>query len=422
MFVTKDTLPKLNLRFVTEADITDKEITESELRALDMIRFEDYQVEMSKTFVDFTRKATKDLAAENQDTLEKYNRILRICEGDHLAAINTLMYTDHQFRAEYNQLQGDNPRCQVDYSVTAARAGAKEFKAYRKASEQFRAAVVSTANPGVANTVDTTVSQAIMYRAENIGQILPEISKITIPYGDYEMPFYNKYSLGGYLSETGTVPDIQGDLDDATNGIKKTKWTPRDFALLLEQSFRTITKLSPAVLSQIFGFVAIALNSGMEYQAVSGPGTGQNESGMLTVATSVAFNGNAYLTSVDACSLVGSRNVVKKIMVMNERAWGEFKKLRVINKAYGDSIDSQKKMVDDVRVIVVPESTIPTVSNATSVLVGDLSHYLAVTTGELKEYILDNGKSLNRQTTYHVLRDARAIFTDSFAKFSLTVS
>lgn len=421
MFITKENLDGLNLRFVTVKDVEDKELTEREVRELEAARYEEHQIKAAKVFATRAKQVKELSDSANHNLLEKFNRYLEETSS-HITALDTLFYTDHEFRAAFNALQ-ENPKTMIDYTVTAARAGKAEYARYKKANERYsRAVEVTTANPGIANTIDTTVAQSIMWRAENIGQVLPEIAKITVPYGDYELPFYNKYSIAGYLTETGTVPDIQPDLDDATNGIKKTKWTPRDFALLFEQSFRSISKLSPAVLNQIFNFVSMALTTGMEYQAVSGPGTGQNESGMITVASAVTFNGNAYLTFVDACSAVGAKNVVNKVAFMNERAWGEFKKLRVINTAYRDAINVQKKMIDDIRVIVVPESTIPTSSNATNVVVGDPKHYLSVTSGELAEYKFDNGKVLNRQTTYHMLRDSKAIFSDSFARFPLTVA
>lgn len=413
------TIDLKNYRFITKEDLeTTPDMSTEQARQLEATRYTENQERLAKNFVEQARSLKDEKSA---DALTEFKRILEKT-GDHLTALDTFLYLNPSFRAEYNALQ-DNSKYQIDYSVTAAKASKREFKRYRAESEMFSRGSITTADaPGIANTLEITVAQSIMYRAENYGQVMPLLAKINIPFGDYDEPFYNKYSLAGYITEAGTVPDIQTDLNDATNGLKKTRWTPRDFALGLEQSFRSVKKLSPSILNEIFNFVSIALTSGMEYQALSGPGTGQNDSGIITVATAVPFSGNAYLTLIDANSLVGSKNVRKKVAFMNDRAWGEFMKLAVVNMAYNGVINVDKKTVNGIPVIVVPESAIPTVANVTSVVIGDPNHYLIATCGELSEYQLDTPKTLNRSTVYHVLRDGKARFADSFAKFSITVA
>jgi HK97 family phage major capsid protein len=413
-----------NYRYITSEDIetaktSETDFTEVEANKLEALRHQENQARLAREFV----AQTKDLAVErkNEDALTEFSRYLE-ATGDHLSALNTFLYLNPKFRAELNAEIADE-KARIDYCTTAALAGKQEYKRYVREAEKYTRAVITTADtPGLANTIQTTVAQSIIYRAEAYGQVIPLLAKVNVPYGDYQEPFYNKYSLAGYLTETGTVPDIQPDLNDATNGIKSVKWTPRDFALALEQSFRTVKKLSPSILNNIFEFVSIALTSGMEWQALSGPGTGLTDSGMITVATSVTFNTNAYLTFVDACSLIGSKNVRNKVAFCNDRAWGEFMKLAVINIAYSSVIDAKNKTINGIKVVVVPESAMPTTANVTSVVVGDPNHYLIATAGELSEYVLDSPKTLNRITAYHILRDGRARFADSFAKLSLTVS
>ena len=72
---------------------------------------------------------------------------------------------------------------------------------------------------------------------------------------------------------------------------------------------------------------------GYEFQAVSGPGTGVTDSGMITVGTAIAFDTNAYITAVNASTSVTSKNVptADQTYFMNAEAWGEYKKLRVMS-------------------------------------------------------------------------------------------
>ncbi len=409
-------------------DVNDEASIEKAV-ALNRKRYEDIQ---GKLALDFTKRAREinDAQKDNKDALELLNTCIRACQDNVVAGLDMFLYSNHEFRASLNaeminsRAQKDNKRALIDYTVTAARAGEDEFRSYVDNSKQFRALLTTADAPGAANTVDTTVSQSIVFRAENIGNVLPLLAKVNVPYGDYAEPYYNKYGMGGYLAEDGTIPDFNTALSDGTNGITKKTWTPKDYAYGLKQSFRSLQKLSPAILNQIFDLLAEALNLGMEYQAVSGPGTGVTDSGIVTVATSITYDTNVYITFVNACSNIGSKNVRNKTGIANAKAIGEFKKLRVIDRAYADVIvpNAMGVVVDGVQIIEVPETVIATSGSTTTVAVGDLNHYLLATSGDLKEYPFDNPESLQRFTAFHMLRHGQVRFADSFAKFSVTDS
>lgn len=399
-------------------------LSEVDAKAKNARNFEIEQISLAKEFTRQVKSISAGAQESNMTDLELLSRCIEQT-GDAVAGLDTFLYLRADYRAQINALNSDE-RTHIDYSITAIRAGEDQFVRYVQNAkghnrDNARGTSLTSEAPGLANTVDVTVSQSIFRRAENNGLVLPLLAKITVPYGDYAEPYYNKYSIAGYIAENGTIPDIGDDLIDASNGLKKQTWNPRDFALGLEQSLNSLTKLSPSILNEIFNLVAEGLTRGMEYQAISGPGTGTTDSGIVTVATSITFDTNAYITFINACSNVGSKNVFNKVAVMNERAWGEFKKLRVIDAAYRDSINTKEKMIDDVKVIVVSESVMPTASNVATVVVGDLSHYLVVTAGGLKQYERTDPRALKQFTAFHTLRDGGARMSDSFAKFALNV-
>lgn len=416
-FLSKEEIAGFDLE--NDADLT-------KARALESERFEENQRELAKRFVDEAENLEADVNARVKSDYAQLQRYFKATNGNLIAGLDMFLYNRPDYRAHLNRAlkEKGNDGAQIRYGVTAARAGKRAFSNYMEAEKPYTRALMTTVDdPGVANTVDVTVAQSILFRAENVGNVLPRIAKINLPFGDYEEPYYNKYGQAGYLTETGTVPDFNTYLSDATDGINKTKWTPRDFALGLKQSFRTLQKLSPSILNQIFEFIAIAMTSGMEYQAISGPGTGTTDSGMLLNATSITAGATDYDTFVDACSEIASKNVVNKVGFANAKAIGAFKKLRVVDRAYRDSIVPSEEglVIDGISVIEVPETIMATVTGVAEVVVGDPEHYLVVTSGSLNEYKDDSPESLQRFTAFHTLRDGGVRFADSFAKFSVNV-
>lgn len=419
-------LSKTKFRYLTDEELSkydDKNADHvREAKELDMKRFEKEQSDLSRAFVDRAQTVKRQSQSKNETDLEHLQRCIKECDNDTMAGLDLFLYQRADYRAEINNLN-QNSRTHLNYQVTAARAGEDSFNRYHEDQKRFLRTQYTTDAPGVANTVDVNVAQSIMYRAEANGKILPRIAKLTVPYGEYEEPYYDKYGMAGYLAENGQIPDFNTDLADATDGIKKNKWEPKDFAYGLEQSFRSLTKLSPSILNDIFKFLGYTFTAGAEYQAVSGPGTGSTDSGIITVATDVAFNTNVYVSFVDACSEVGSKNVINKISLMNEKLLGEFKKLRATNMAYRDiiKIENGRIYIDEVEIIVASETVLPTVAGVSTLLVGDLEHFLIVDSGQLKEYNNSDPKNLTQFTAFHTTRHGQARFADSFTKVSVTL-
>lgn len=424
MSLLQRAFPYLTEKELKEYDAENPDQVE-QARKLNEKRHEGALEEQSRSFAAIAKRTEQDLAKQNADQVEQLDTYVQRT-GDVVAGIDMFLYNNAEFRNELNYLLEQDYKRKggkvdyrpVSYERLAARAGEAEYKRYKRT-------MLTTDDPGAANTIDTTIAQNILFRAQSLGKVMPLLAKIDLPYGNYEEPYYNKYGVATYLAENGTIADFNTDLTDGTDGIKKTTWTPRDFALGLKQSFRSMKKLSPSIMADIFAFLQDALTTGMEYQAISGPGTGVTDSGMITVATSIAAAGNPYLTFVNAVSEVRSNRVQNVVAFMNAKAWGEFKKLRVTNEAYRDAIMvGENAAIDEVPVVVVDEAVSATTAgtpDTATVVLGDPSHYLVVTNGTLSQHRLDDPENLTRFTAFHILRDGAARFSDSFAKFTVNV-
>ncbi len=103
---------------------------------------------------------------------------------------------------------------------------------------------------------------------------------------------------------------------------------------------------------------------------------------------------------------------------MNAKTWRAFKKLQVINESYRALITGQS--LDTIPVVVVPETILATTTGSATVVLGDFSHYLVLTNGAMKQYQLDDPLAMNRATSYHFVRNGKARFADSFAKFTVS--
>jgi len=414
-----------NLPYLSETEIrsfTDNNELEK-AQALNNERYTAEQEALKQQFVENATKLSSDAKQKRSiDDQTEFAQYLRMA-GDPISALDVFLYNRADYRTAMNVLLEERGFKPISYLGFSAKHGSDSFRKYvsdEKMAGNTRASIYTSDAPGVGNTIDTTVSQSIMYRAENQGKILPLIDKINIPFGNYDEPYYNKYSTAVYLAENGTIPTIEGDLNDATNGIKKNSWTPRDFANGLKQSFKTLNNLSPSVLTQILSYLSDSLTRGMEYNAISGPGTGVTDSGVITVATSATVGSDIYETFQNALGAVESVNVATSNItaVMNAKTWRAFKKLKVINQAYRDAIGMTN--IEEIPVVVVPETIIATSTGSATVVVGDFKHYLAVTNGSLQKYQLDTPENLQRFTAFHILRDAGARFADSFAKFTVS--
>lgn len=416
---------KRNFPFLSEQEIETYSQTNdiNKARSLNEERFKKEQDDLKAAFVENAERTNTDkIRSKVIADGEQLKEYIKAAGNDELAGLDMFLYNRADYRNELNSLLvGKNDR-PISYLGFAAKAGSNSLARYMD-NDTFagnRAAITVAQNPGQANTVDVTIAQNITYRAENQGKIMPLIDKVNLPFGNYEEPFYNKYSIAGYLTETGTVPEIDTDLNDATNGIKKNQWVVKDFALGLKQSFRSLNNVSPSVLSQILNYLTDAMTRGMEFQAISGPGTGQTDSGVITVATAATVGADIYETFQNALAAVESVNVStdRITAVMNAKTWRAFKKLKVINNAYREAVGQTN--IEEIPVVVVPETIIATTAGAATVVLGDYNHYLSLTNGAMKKYELSDPMAMVKSTSYHVVRNGKARFADSFAKFTVS--
>ena len=414
-----------NFPYLSEAEAESfaKDSNLERASSLNQERYNHEQDELKAVFVENAERTNMDkIQKRSISDKDQINEYMKATGGNEMAALDMFLYNRADYRNELNLILNPDGIRSINYSGFAAKAGRTSFNRYLEAEKYSgnRAAITTAQNPGQANTIDITVSQNIAYRAENMGNIMPLIDKVNLPFGNYDEPFYNKYSIAGYLTETGTIPEMDTDLNDAANGIKKTQWVVKDFALGLKQSFRSLQNVSPSVLAQILGFLTDAMNRGMEFQAVSGPGTGQTDSGVITVATSATVGADIYETFQNALAAVESVNVRTSDItaVMNAKTWRAFKKLKVINQAYREAIGQTN--IEEIPVVVVPETIIATTANAATVVLGNFKHYLSLTNGGMQKYELTEPMAITKSSAYHLVRNAKARFADSFAKFTVS--
>src|SRR5574343_1362036 len=243
------TINKRDFPYLKESEIKSfsENITAETLqnaKNLNNLRFTQEQDQLTAEFVENAEKTHTDkIRNKVVSDGEELMRYVASAGGNELAGLDMFLYNRADYRNEINALLKGVSDRPIGYLSSAAKAGSNSLKRYLENEELAgkRAGAITTAdNPGIANTIDVTVSQNIAYRAENQGRIMPLIDKVNLPFGNYDEPYYNKYSIAGYLTETGTVPEIDADLKDATNGIKKNQWVVKDFALGLFQSFNRI--------------------------------------------------------------------------------------------------------------------------------------------------------------------------------------
>lgn len=339
------------------------------------------------------------------------------------AAVDVLMYNNAAFRAKYNTLvASEGPRAQVSYDVTAKVGNDSGY--FDDVKKFERAAPLDTAsNPGGANIIQTSLADTILYKMEKIGQILAAVAKDQVSYGDKEYPKMSAKAVGEFIDEntTGFTDIVPNSYEVATNGLTKVKFTPRDYGILASYSQRLLRKVTPATIKFFRDYEANALTRGIEQQILRGDGTGQNATGITGIATAVTFNGNAYLTFCDAVGILGAADTDNIQAVMHRKTWQEFKKLRVVNAAYRDSIDPKAMKIDDIPVIISNNAD-ASVATQGSIILGDMSHYMYVAQSGI-ETIEDKytNAATRKVNMYHTMSiDLGALIASSFATFPIT--
>jgi HK97 family phage major capsid protein len=278
-------------------------------------------------------------------------------------------------------------------------------------------------DPGGSNLVQTALADTILVKAEKTGQILALLSKDTIPYGNKEYPKYNAKTVGQFIDEsTSAYTDVvPNSFEDGTDGLDKVLFTPRDFGITASYTNRILKKVTPASIRFFREQEAKMITRGLERQALRGDGTGQNATGVVEVASSVSAAGNIYLTFNDAIGTLAANDTENIVAVMHRKTWQEFKNLRVINESYRASIDPKSLKIDDIQVIL-SNNTDSSVATTGNVLLGDFSHYMMTKQGTMEtiEDPYSNATTRKVNVTHTMLVDMGAMFSNSFAKFSVT--
>lgn len=380
------------------------------------------QAELAKRFAEQTNDLKNHVQKRSLDTDEALKFYIKET-GSVTAGIDALLYSDAKFRADFNNLPENrkNPLMQVGYDVTATLA---KDEIYAEGKRTYERSLDTASNAGGANIIQTSLADTIIFKSEELGQILSLVQKDTIPFGDIEYPRITAKAVAAPIDESTTAWTnmTATTYEVATNGLTKVKYTPRDFGLLAVYTKRLLSKVSPSAIAFFRNYEAQGITRGLEQQILRGSGSGVNYQGILGIATSVPFDTDAYVTLNNATGILGASDTNNLAAVMSRKTWARIKQLRVANDyAISRAIDPVEMMIDDIPVII---SNNINASEATSgnVIIGDFNHYLVVNTGTLETLEDPYSNASTRQVNvYHTQQvDMGALIPASFAIFTVT--
>jgi len=427
----KHTFDKSHFRFLTDAELdtySRQDTCDKDAKDLEAERFREHTRNVNGMFVDKANRLETNIARKSEDLTTTYTRYIRECAGDEAAALDMLLYTHPQLRAELNQERKEAP---INYLRMAYDAGKSEFRHYVNndphlsaqlgLDSMIRAATTSTAAPGQGNTLQTTVAQSIMYRVDEFSEVLNKVNKINLPYGNYDATKFNKYGVAGYITEGAATPDNTADLENNPDGINKVSYEAKQFGISFRTTWLSTKRISASVIAQQMRFTEQNIGRGEAYQILSGPGTGSNDSGVGVVGTAVPEGNNILDTLINACSFLESVNAKNMHIFMEAKAYGEFAKVSTINTPYQNTIDVKNKRIYDKPVTVVSNTVLPVASNVSKVIVGDFDHYIRFTNGSMEVKKAMHQDKAGDIVHYLMARDGGAVFADSFAHFNVNV-
>lgn len=416
MLITKRSHP-----FLSDEEITILSTNPEEANTLNAKRYEEVQNKVNQNFVSLARDSKTFAEKKSADIKDQLERYSQTAKGDATLALDMFLYNNASFRSELNRLRPDAP---ISYLGMAYSAGDAEYNRYvdEEKAYSIRATAESSTTPGLGNTVQTTVSQSIMYRVDNFNPIVSLVTKINLPYGDYDATHYNNYGVASYMTENNNVPDNTTNFTDATNGIKKTSFSAKQFGVSFARSWLAEKRISPTVINQLLTFTEQEIGRGEALQIMIGSGVGLNDNGIVNVATPATVGGNVLETSSNAVAQVEKVNDRSGLVfVMNSDAYNEFRLLTLVNTVYKDTINLNNNTLWGIPVVVVGQTIMPTTVGVAKVVVGNFNKYIKFTNGGLDKIDLTNFNNASTTSLYLMARDGGAVFADSFSVFNVTV-
>lgn len=411
-------LTRSSYPFLNDKERVDLYTNEAEAQEINKKRFAEAQKRVAEEFVGQSKELRKHYELKNDDIKSQLATYAREA-GNEMVALDMFLYNNAEFRAALNTLR---PTAPVGYANMALRVSESELARYQKEDSNYRAATVSTDAPGQGNSLQTTVSQSILYRVDNFEQVSRDVKKISLPYGDYDATKYNKYGLAGYITENATVPDNTDNLTDATNGINKVSYSGKEFGVSFLRSYLAEKRISASIINDQMNITAQEIGRGEAFQIISGTGAGLNDNGIINVATATAAGANVIETASNAIAECRTANAFQLKFYMNAKAWNEHEKLSLVNLSYQNTVDVSKKTLWGIPVEVVSDAIMPTTANVAKVIVGQMDHYLKFTNGGLDNFNLRNTSNAAMNSMFLMARDGGVLFADSFATYDVTVS
>lgn len=404
--------------FLNEKERVEYFDKEKEAKELSNKRYQEAKTAVAKDFITQSRDLKAHYESKNEDILTQLRTYNKQAENE-VVALDMFLYNNPAFRSALNALRPKD--AQIGYADMALRNGDGEFARYVDEDNKYRVATLSTDTPGQGNSLQTTVSQSILYRVDNYEQVVRDVKKLSLPYGNYDATKYNKYALAGYITENNTVPDNTANLTDATNGINKVSYEGKEFGVSFLRSYLSEKRISASIINDQMNITSQEMGRGEAFQIISGTGAGLNDNGIINVATATTAGANVIETASNAIANCRTANAFKLKFYMNAKAWNEHEKLSLVNLSYQNTVNVDNMTLWGVPVEVVSDAVMPTTANVAKVIVGDMDHYLKFTNGGLDNFNLRDTSNAAMNSMFLMARDGGVLFADSFATYDVTV-
>lgn len=380
----------------------------------------------NKTIVDYINDRYINPAGSAEvysKRLDLVSKTIGAVNHNFLRGLDLALMSDPELRAEFNYEQRNRKEEQVNYSLLAGnlkRANKIDDDTYIRAAGTLD----TVTDPGGANLLQTTVSDVIEKRVEDLGLIKKEVTVFDLEgEGNLKIPTYDAFAKTAFATDAANLVNLGTTVE---GGISSITLDPRKHGGYIPIFESFIKKLSGKNMSMVMDLLAEATARGIDDAILNGNGAGENATGMNQNATSVAFTGDALETFRIAMSTVSDAHrggLNNMTAYMSTAAWLNFMGLfRDLQNDRTGIIDPSNRSIYGVRCIVtdlIPNTGV-TPNKESIVTVGYGKSYkwgqssISIEADKYSGFLsaTTNIRSL-------LFADGQPAFNDSFAKFTM---
>lgn len=380
---------------------------------------------LNQNILSFLQKTTNPV--EEKDT---YSRRLTDTSsaikslGYNLAkGLDAVLVTDVELRNEFNWELKKRNLDGVSYPLLARHL----FQAKQIDEETFaRAAgtLDTVTNPGGGNFLQTTVSDVIEKRVEDLSLVYNEVSSYDLEQGgNLQIPTYSAFAKTVNTAEGSNLTNLGTTVE---GGIGKITLDPQRHGGFIPVFNSFIHKLNGKHLADLLDILAEAFARGRDAAILNANGSGVNILGMNQNATTIPFTGDAlttFKTAAQSVADVQRGGLSGLVAFMSTTAWLEFMELfRDLNNDRSGIIDPVERKIYGVKCVVtdVIESGGATPNKSSTVTLGYGKTYKYGQT-QLQTETDKFTNMLTGQTNLYIAtyNDGQPSFHNAFAKFNL---